>query len=324
MKTVLLISPDTFGYYKIIAEAIESKGYTVHWKNQLFFESSASRYVTRKWEFITKIFRRKILQHLTENIVHADIVIIIKGEGLGSLLIADLRGRYPESEIVYYTWDGVANSPGLLDKLAACDRGYSFDVSDSQRIAELRHLPLFFSKSDDTTKHVATHGAFFAGTLHSNRYFLIENISRAVAEATGLESFTFYYYRSQPLFLILRIFRKNFRRVPYSAVKFWPLTYESIYDLMAQSMVVIDIAHPDQTGLTMRTIESLGMCKKIITNNSSIKHYEFYDPKRVLLLEDGIVDPDRVSEFLNNGNPTMSEHISRLAIDHWVEVLLHG
>lgn len=58
-----------------------------------------------------------------------------------------------------------------------------------------------------------------------------------------------------------------------------------IADIVNQSKSVLDIQHPNQTGLTMRTIEMIGMNKKLITTNASIVNYDFYNKKNILIID---------------------------------------
>jgi hypothetical protein len=44
-----------------------------------------------------------------------------------------------------------------------------------------------------------------------------------------------------------------------------------------RSRVILDIQHPAQEGLTMRTIEMIGAGKKLLTTNREVISYDFYD-----------------------------------------------
>lgn len=48
---------------------------------------------------------------------------------------------------------------------------------------------------------------------------------------------------------------------------------------------MIDIQHPKQVGLTMRTIEMLGLRKKLITTNQDIKNYDFYNEDNICIID---------------------------------------
>ena len=60
---------------------------------------------------------------------------------------------------------------------------------------------------------------------------------------------------------------------------------KQVTDYIGNSRVVLDLPHPMQTGLTMRTIEAIGSKKKLITTNVDIVNYDFYNPKNILLIE---------------------------------------
>ena len=62
-------------------------------------------------------------------------------------------------------------------------------------------------------------------------------------------------------------------------------TPEEIARIINSSRAVLDIQHPRQTGLTMRTIEMIGMRKKIITTNKSIVKYDFYNPNNIMVID---------------------------------------
>ena len=56
-------------------------------------------------------------------------------------------------------------------------------------------------------------------------------------------------------------------------------------DVVRSSRAVLDIQHFKQTGLTMRTLETLGAGKKLITTNPDVKEYDFYDEGRVMTID---------------------------------------
>ena len=75
-----------------------------------------------------------------------------------------------------------------------------------------------------------------------------------------------------------------------------------ISEIVDESKIIIDIQHPKQTGLTMRTIEMLGMNKKIITTNEDIKNYDFFDENNIKIInrEDNYFDfTDLKSDYVN-------------------------
>ena len=61
--------------------------------------------------------------------------------------------------------------------------------------------------------------------------------------------------------------------------------YKDIAQYCSESRAILDIAHPLQTGLTMRTIEVLfGIGRKLITTNKDIINYDFYNENNILII----------------------------------------
>jgi hypothetical protein len=63
------------------------------------------------------------------------------------------------------------------------------------------------------------------------------------------------------------------------------IPYHQMLELLNHYEVVLDIAKPHQHGLSFRIFESLGMNKKIMTNNRSVMEYDFYNPSNILVID---------------------------------------
>jgi hypothetical protein len=54
---------------------------------------------------------------------------------------------------------------------------------------------------------------------------------------------------------------------------------------MSSCQAVLDIHHPGQSGLTMRTFEVLASGKKLITTNENVRNHDFYDPTLISIID---------------------------------------
>ena len=54
------------------------------------------------------------------------------------------------------------------------------------------------------------------------------------------------------------------------------IPYPKYLTMLSESKTILDFVAPGQSGLTLRTMESLFLEKKLITNNQDIKNYDFY------------------------------------------------
>ena len=82
---------------------------------------------------------------------------------------------------------------------------------------------------------------------------------------------------------------------------------------------MLDVNHSAQTGLTMRTIETIGAQRKLITSNRHVVDYPFYDPTRILLMDVGAPSARAIREFLEvPGQPIDPDLLECYSVDHWV------
>jgi len=76
---------------------------------------------------------------------------------------------------------------------------------------------------------------------------------------------------------------------------------------MKNAEILIDLVRSNQTGLSFRIFEAMALQKKIITNNQSIKEYDFYNSNNILVIDnqvDNIAD-----EFLTKPYKEIPEEI---------------
>ncbi len=100
------------------------------------------------------------------------------------------------------------------------------------------------------------------------------------------------------------------------------LSYEQYLQELSRCGILLDIVQKGQTALTMRVLESLFLSKKLITNNQSIRTYDFYTSDNILILPE-VWDSSLVpvlQEFIEKPFVPYSETIlSQYDFSHWVE-----
>ena len=64
------------------------------------------------------------------------------------------------------------------------------------------------------------------------------------------------------------------------------------------SKSILDIVNPNQSGLTLRVMESLFFKKKLITNNLFISEYDFYNSQNIFIL--GKDREEDLHDFINS------------------------
>ncbi len=127
--------------------------------------------------------------------------------------------------------------------------------------------------------------------------------------------------QSKFVYYVYKATKKEFFNTKISDFDLKKKDSEEIASIVENSKIVLDIQHPKQTGLTMRTIEMVGMNKKLITTNTSIKNYDFYNPRNISVIDRKNVVID--SEFLNTSyEPLPEEMYHKYSLQNWIfEVL---
>lgn len=103
--------------------------------------------------------------------------------------------------------------------------------------------------------------------------------------------------------------------------QFKPLTENEIVNIMSKTDAVFDICNENQNGLTMRTIETLGAGKKLITTNKTIINYDFYSPNNILLVKNN--DFSDIHNFLKTRKEDLDYKIyNEYALKCWINKII--
>ena len=89
--------------------------------------------------------------------------------------------------------------------------------------------------------------------------------------------------------------------------------------MYAESETIVDLVRDNQTGLSFRIFEALGLRKKIITNNFSIQNYDFYTSNNVYLIDENIQFQSNV--YTSNYVQLPDNIYDKYSISAWVETV---
>ena len=276
-KKVLLFSSQFFNYHILIKEEIEKKGAIVHWYDERNNPSSVEKIILRKAQFLLahKIDRYYLDVAEKEKDFMPDYIFFVNPDAVTKKSLNNLKSIFPECKFILYMWDSVKNKGA--EKIIECfDNKYSFDSDDCDKY-KMKFRPLFYA---DTFERKFPQSSFkydvsFIGTVHSDRAKILWDI-KDYCEKNNL-NYYFYLYVPGKLLLYLRLlFNKDLRKWDKKYIHTESVKKEAVAKVSASTRCVIDINHPKQSGLTMRTIEMIGLKQKLITTNENIKNYDFY------------------------------------------------
>lgn len=189
---------------------------------------------------------------------------------------------------------------------------FSFDPQDSKTYG-LTYIKQFVPftwkqiQSVNRTPHPIENSCFYIGGYQTERVELINEITPLLTESN---CDTDFYLMDK---------YNNSSNYPANC-KNMKLSYQENIEKLNQSRFVLEINKPDQTGLTLRSVEALVFNKQLITNNNAIKEQEFYHPSRVFIFDSK--NQQQLKEFLHTEPVTVTAEIaSQYCADGMLETL---
>lgn len=329
MSRVLLIGPPFFGYDKHIREAIRSRGFDVDLHDDRPGENAVLKGAIRVRPSLVRTVVRQYLNRILHETAGRDydFIFVINGQALTPWFIRELRRRNPRAEAVFYMWDSMRLYPHVLDFAELFDRRYTFDPTDAREHEEFRLLPLFYT---DDYRDVglapvpeAHYDVLNVCTAHANRYALMKTLVPQL-EGSGLRVYS-YLYLHRLQFAYNRFTSEAFASARPEEFRFSSLPPSRYVELLRHSQAVLDVNHSAQSGLTMRTLETVGARRKLITTNPEVVHQDFYDPSRVLLIDPSSVTASQIKEFIDEPQRAIDPQVlERYSIGSWVSEILEG
>lgn len=325
-KKILLICPKFFNYHKEIIYALEQMGAHVDYFDERPSNTAVGKALLRinKSLIAHKIlsYYKNIVETISRNSYKYDYILIVKAEAIPKDVIKHLRKLNPDAKIIIELWDSISNNAQAEEKLGLVDKVFSFDRNDCTKY-NMNFRPLFYiDKYNEVSKqNVKTqYDLLFVGTVHSDRYKVLKNMEKKLV-SNGYKVFYYMYLPSKMLYYVRKYILRQFPGSSKSDFKFKSIGQDEVLSLVSKSKVILDIQHPHQTGLTMRTVEMLGANKKIITTNSDIKSYDFYIESNIQVVDRAISNLD-MSFFESDYVPVKNEIKQAYSLESWLLELL--
>lgn len=285
-KKIIFFSIKFFDLEKEISEKLESFGAEVFYFDERPDNSKFTKAIirVRKSLYQVKInaYYREILNKIKNETF--DYLFVNKGEVIPEFFIKNFQELNPLCVKIFYSWDSFDNNPHAVKILKYFDRKSTFDPVDVKKY-KINFRPLFYLDDyRELKKGNEKMDLLFLGTAHSDRYIISSKI-KEWCEKNHLSTFYFYYMQGKLVYFYKKYFDKTFKYFDYKKLSFRSLDHKQILNYYQQSAVILDINHPYQRGLTLRTFEALGASKKIITTNKEIKKFEFFNPNNIYVID---------------------------------------
>lgn len=323
-KKILFFSVQTFNLEKEIIKKLQQSGAEVDYYDERPSNSNFTKGIIR---IKRSLYAHKITEYY-ENILTAiknkkyDFLLVNRGEVIPAFFLERFKVEHPECFRIFYTWDSFSNHAHPTTILKYFDKKMTFDSEDAVKFG-IEFRPLFYLDSYKEIKKYADedkeYDLLFLGTAHSDRY-IISTLVANWCKSQGLISFCYYFIHGRLVFLYKKLLDKSFKHIQYNKLSFKSLTTSEILELYKKSDVILDINHPGQKGLTMRTFESLGAGKKMITTNAEIKKYSFYNPENFYIIDRNNIRLDK-SFFEKKYSDVSPDLYERASMNGWLSCI---
>ena len=284
-KRMLLYMSDFYGYYQEIISELNCQNWDVTWYLDQLRLTSAQIVISKlrkgyKEQLFDAYFKKTLEDNRNEDI---DMMLVIFAAGYFKPKHMSLfRQYFPNAEVVYYSWDAIANYPTTKALFDSADRAYTFDLADSEMYG-ISFLPLFYIPSVLKKKKLV----YDCSSIMSFQPEKSESM-KTLLKTIPPDTHNFIYLRVGNEMLQFRM--KLFSRRQIKGLEQYfhkeSLSRDDVISTFAASAAVIDCPRPHQNGLTMRTFEVLSLERKLITTNENITKYEFYTPNNIYVIDE--------------------------------------
>jgi len=316
-----LVGPSFFGYLERLAQVFEERKISCVFFDERPSNSLLGKILLRVLPMtlkarITEARFKKIVKFLIDNeFTH---VLLISPEAFPAWAVVELRRM--GLRVCGYGWDSLKNKPhlGSLDQIL--DAVASFDPVDcNSRGYSL--VPLYsdaFSSSVDAPTR-ETH-VMCCATLHSQRPQWIVKMEDICKRRGWVYEFMLFYH-ARWLWLIRYSLWPHVWRL-FSSISVRSFSRSELVAATRRSRVVLDLHHPHQSGLTMRTFEAISLGAMVLTTNSNANASVPEEiSSRIFILQAEEAEKNLMAAISFVPKPLSTEALRFLTVDRFVDQL---
>ena len=181
---------------------------------------------------------------------------------------------------------------------------WTFDPGDSKKYNMNFNDQYYFDMNDINKPKTISNDIYYIGAEKEGRTDIILDFIESLKKI-NIKNTNINIVRNKKI--------KINKNINYATEK----KYDEIIHDILDSKAILDINNTGQIGLTIRPLESIFFKKKLITNNSNIKTFDFYNKNNIFIIgEDKIED---LNNFINSKYIDIPNNIiSYYKFDSWI------
>ncbi|MCO6504937.1 MAG: hypothetical protein J6568_05925 [Snodgrassella sp.] len=281
----------------------------------LFLDGSYKAYL--KQQLYNQQLEQNIRTILANN--YYDYTLVIRPD-LFPVSVLQLLKSHTRDKIVGYQWNGIKRFPKTITTIPSFDKFYIFDPLDLND-PELKDYKLYgisnFYFDMYQPKPIAHMGtiAYFVGLHFDTRIDKINTCANSLAENGIVLDFNIKLRPSE----IHKKSQYQSSNIQYISEN---ISYKENLQHINKADILIDIVNPVHQGLSFRVFEALYYEKKLITNNTQVKNYDFYHPNNILIWNTK-EDLKNIAVFLTKPYVTINTKIvEKYSFANWIKNIL--
>ena len=314
LHKIAVISFDHWNYDAHIVTALQKKGIdSFHIKIGNFKYKNTLERIQNTFSKVflgknPKLKKRQeyILHKLKENGFQNQILVI--NPELIDLEYHLAIKKYTDKYIAYL-YDSVSRCPVKHLLEGVFDEIFSFDKVDvlTYGFSEITNYIYF----DTPEKAAAQKQNFiYIGSI-DNRLKYLNDFGENLKKQQ--QSFLFYAIGKKAFInQLAQLFLGKNKNIIFQKKRF---TQNETLKMYAESDVIIDLVRDNQSGLSYRIFEAIGLQKNAVTNNKSIISYDIYDSGKIVYLD----DLHKLNEVTFNKENFSNDIIKKYSLDNFIK-----
>jgi len=309
---ITVISLDKWGYNQYIVDELNSRGIitshidyhklkyeypTVLHKLFNFFSKTLFNYNLKRQHLKKEIF--KVLRNQEKQ----DAILIIKGDDLSVSTLKKIKKS--TDEMIAFFNDSMSRYPRMKKIFPYFDEVYSFEPRDVSKYNFKSITNYIYFDYKETPKKDEEFGVF--------------NISSLDKRTKVMPDFARYFKEKNIDYKLIAFSNKEHHELSELNIEVTQNIYglEDVFNLVTNSKILLDIQRPKQQGLSFRVMEGIALEKKIISTNTDLVNYDFYNPNNIVIVDSNNIYIDEIF-FRTPYESIPPEIVQKYHVSSWV------
>ena len=316
LQKIAVISFDHWNYDAHIVTALQKKGI------ESFHIKIGSFKYKNNWERIQNTFikvflgknpklkkRQDYILHQLKKNGFQNQILVINPELID--LEYHLAIKKHTDKYIAYLYDSVSRYPVKHLLEGVFDEIFSFDKVDVATYG-FKEITNYIYFEPNVNTNPAKQNFIYIGSI-DNRLKFLNDFGKHLKKQQ--QTFLFYAIGKKAFVNKLKqLFLGKNKNIIFQKNRF---SQQQTLKKYAESLTIIDLVRDNQSGLSFRIFEALGLQKNVITNNKSITSYDIYDSGKIVCFD----DLHEINESTYSDLKYSIEIMEKYNIENWIKIV---